>query len=274
MNEAVLKETPVRGRTFSLFGDSSSSRGYYSDIARLAEEALAMEPDPRRLIPALRKAGRSARSLRRQARGGDERLLIPFILRRSAESLSVYTRAVRAHLGELPLWRWHDRTLRTSEEQYHLAMLEIELVNRVHAGAFRDRPVKLAFLPHCLHDLSKDCRAAQRGLDYVCRGCSADCRVNAVTRLLRRGGVRPYIWMTADLKAQFRKFARVGERPGVLGVACVPELVRGMRLCMASGVPVVGVPLNANRCRRWTGAFHETSVNMDALKDLIGTLKG
>ena len=51
-------------------------------------------------------------------------------------------------------------------------------------------------------------RAAQQGLDYVCRGCSADCRVNA------------------------------------------------------------------NRCRRWTAAFHETSAGMDALKNLLGTLKG
>lgn len=270
MDDEAVKEIPARGRTFSLFGTSSSSSLYYDAIGRLADEAISRDGDPAHLIGILRKSSRHRRALRRQALSGEGSSIVPFLLKRSREVLSVYTEEVRGHLKQLPFWRRHDRTLSTSEEQYHLEMLEIELVNRLHADDFRGSATKLAFLPYCLHDFSSDCRAACRGLDYVCKGCSDTCRVNAVSRILRRAHVKPYIWMTADLKSQFRSLKEKLERPGVLGVACVPELVRGMRLCMRYGVPVVGVPLNANRCRRWMGSFHETSVNLDVLTALAG----
>jgi hypothetical protein len=42
-----------------------------------------------------------------------------------------------------------------------------------------------------------------------------------------------------------------------------------MRLCMGHGVPVVGIPLDANRCRRWMGMYHDTSVNIAVLEGLL-----
>jgi len=57
---------------------------------------------------------------------------------------------------------------------------------------------------------------------------------------------------------------------GVLGMACIPELVRGMRMCMRANVPVVGLPLDANRCARWWGQFHPNSVNLRELEILLG----
>jgi hypothetical protein len=50
---------------------------------------------------------------------------------------------------------------------------------------------------------------------------------------------------------------------GVLGIACIPELAWGMRDCMKRKIPVVGIPLDANRCMRWMGRFEDTSVNLE-----------
>jgi len=105
--------------------------------------------------------------------------------------------------------------------------------------------------------------------------------VNGVSKLLRVNEVTPHIWMTANLSRLFRRMTRSGRSIGVLGVACIPELARGMRLCMRHGVPVTGVPLNANRCARWTGRFQPTSVNLEEVARHIvreqerrGTLPG
>jgi hypothetical protein len=38
-----------------------------------------------------------------------------------------------------------------------------------------------------------------------------------------------------------------------------------MRLCRRHHVAVTGVPLNGNRCARWTGRFQPTSVDLDQL---------
>lgn len=34
-------------------------------------------------------------------------------------------------------------------------------------------------------------------------------------------------------------------------------------------IPAVGIPLDANRCIRWMGSFHENSVNLEQLELLI-----
>ena len=93
--------------------------------------------------------------------------------------------------------------------------------------------------------------------------------MNRVSTLLRDQGVEPYIWMSADLKPLFRKLKETEGTLGVMGIACIPELVRGMRLCMGLEIPVVGIPLNANRCARWTGAFHPTSTSAEQVAKLL-----
>ena len=58
--------------------------------------------------------------------------------------------------------------------------------------------------------------------------------------------------------------------PGILGIACIPEgLVWGLRKCQEYHIPAIGLPLDANRCARWMGSFHENSVNLEELERLI-----
>jgi hypothetical protein len=75
--------------------------------------------------------------------------------------------------------------------------------------------------------------------------------------------------MTANLRSLFRRLNKEGKTVGVLGVACIPELVRGMRMCMRAGVPVIGLPLDANRCARWWGQFYPNTLNLEELDRLL-----
>ena len=200
---------------------------------------------------------------------GDRNTNLRFVLETAREKLSPFTHAVQRHRESLPLRSRLDRTLSAVEEQYHLSMVQIELANSVYAERFRSASVKLAFLPHCLRDMTRDCRSHPDGIDYVCKGCSRSCWVNGVSKLLRLYDITPYIWMSADISRLFSKLRREGSDAGVVGIACVLELARGMRLCMRSGIPVVGIPLNANRCARWMGEFHDTSVNLEELASLV-----
>ena len=258
---------PLQGKTYTLRHTATDSDEYYRKIARLVDDLLQRHPDPAKLLPYLHVLSKSRRHLRKLATTApqsDERALIL----RLKDELSEFTSSVESHLKGL---RFADRwgTLATSEEQYHLYMLEIELTNRIFASQFRSSERRLAFLPHCLRDLSANCLAAQRDLDYVCKGCTNECNVNQVSKALRRHGVKPYIWMTANLRALFRRMNKDGQSLGVLGIACIPELIRGMRMCRKYGIPVVGVPLDANRCRRWWGEFHWNSVNFRVLERLL-----
>ena len=55
----------------------------------------------------------------------------------------------------------------------------------------------------------------------------------------------------------------------VLGIACIPELTWGMRTCRKKDIPVIGIPLNANRCVRWFGEFFPNSIDLVELERLL-----
>jgi hypothetical protein len=262
----------VTGKTYSLFGSKPSSAEYYRKISTFADRLLELGPDIPGLIRILEQASRKKRFLKKQLRvsASSKSELIHLVVTAAHDLLAPHTALVNAHLKELSFLKRWDGTLFTSEEQYHLYMLLIELANRAWGEAFRRARRRIAFLPYCLRDLSANCRSGPGELDYICKGCSKDCYVNRVSTLLRETRVEPYLWMNASLKSLLKELRDREGSIGVLGVACVPELFRGMRLCMGLNIPVVGIPLNANRCMRWMGAFHPTSVDLDALGRLVG----
>jgi len=260
---------PLEGKTYSLHGSHPGSEAYYALIHAVADDLIAQHPDISHLIEVVRHASKNKRRLKKLAAKISNGSLEWFLLRTLRERFSQHTTNVALHLRDLSLAQRWDRTIATSEEQYLFHMLEIELVNRLCLNEFRRCDSRLAFLPHCLKDLSADCQSAHHGEDYTCKACSKDCTINAVSRLLRHNRVTPYIWMTANLHSLFRKLQKEGKTVGVLGIACIPELVRGMRLCMRGNVPVIGIPLDANRCARWWGEFYPNSVNMPELERLM-----
>jgi len=258
---------PVSGKTYSLYGSDLSTEPYYDLIRRLADELLRIVPGEESLLALIRNAGGRKWLLARLARreGGS---VLSSVLRWLGKALSPYTTNVRTHLKGLSIRSVTDRRLRTTEEQYHLHMLEIELVNRVHRDRFLRSDFRIALLPHCLRDFRRECRSVPGDLDSVCVGCSETCFLQRVSAILLESGVHPYIWRNAELSTLFRRLEGRGSF-GVLGIACIPELAWGMRACMKRKIPVVGIPLDANRCMRWMGRFEDTSVNLERLMELV-----
>ncbi len=263
----ITTDIPVAGKTFSLSGGDPSTESYYERIRGVADEILLLFPGEEALLSLTRKIGGRRRLLARAARRGNG-TPISDVLRMLGPALSRYTGNVRAHLESLPLFSMTDRILKTTEEQYHLRMLEIELVNRLHRTRFLACDRRIALLPHCLRDFRVECRSVPGDLDTVCAGCSPACFLRSVSELLRQSGVEPYIWRNAELASLFRRLEGEGSF-GILGIACIPELAHGMRVCTDRGIPVVGLPLDANRCARWMGRFEDTSVNLERLSNLL-----
>lgn len=106
-------------------------------------------------------------------------------------------------------------------------------------------------------------------IDLVCKGCSKDCFINFATKLLKENDIHPYIWMNINDKKLFHNLINEYSSLGVLGIACIPELINGMMNCIKKGIPVVGIPLNANRCARWMGEYLENSFSVERLEELV-----
>ena len=260
--------TPVQGKTYSLFAEGDDSEHYYSEIKRLADVFLQRLPDERRLLGLIQKVGARPFLLGLQTTGADRKTL-QFVRETLRQSLSIYTRNVSSHLKTLPIEKRIDTTLATTEEKYHLYMLEIELVNRIYREEFKRSEYKFALIAHCLRDFRPECRSEEGDIEAVCRGCTEDCFVHLGSVLLEKYGIKPYISVEMEQERLFRKLKQEHPSIGALGIACIPELATGMRLCIRTGIPPVGIPLNANRCARWMYQAHETSFNLEQLEELL-----
>jgi hypothetical protein len=253
----VLDPEPVLGKTYSLFARNPTADIYYQEVKYLLDQWLQDNSSSEELLKSIRKIKNPGNLAFWYHNWKQFKNKHRFHLQQIEKTLSPYLTDVKGHLKSLSLVQRFDRTLLTSRWQYLLFMIEIELVNR------------LAFLPHCLRDLSKTCQAQPDDLDYQCRRCSKSCFIRHCSEMLENFNIRPYIWMQVDLRRLLRHLNHRERITGVLGIACIPELVNGMRLCAKYQAPVVGIPLNANRCRRWMGKFFDNSVNMKALHTLL-----
>jgi hypothetical protein len=260
---------PVKGKTYTLFGKGGTTMAYYQTIKDLAREVIEKYGDPGFIIQEIQKFSPRKRLLNKIIAQEPIGSPVSFILSRISSPLNEYTLDVEGYLKSIPLLKLRSRGLRTTRLQYYLYMLEIELTNRLYKSQFKSANKKIALLPHCLHDLTIECKAAPDGFDYKCKHCSKVCYQNAVTTLLEKNGIEAYIWMGADLKKEIRQMIKSGITLGILGIACIPELVAGMRDCQKYNLPVVGLPLDANRCVRWFSEFHKNSVNLEMLEKLI-----
>ena len=260
--------TPVQGKTYSLFAEGDDSEHYFSEIKRLADVFLQRVPDERRLLGLIQKLGEKSFLLGLKTTGADRKTL-KFVREALQQSLSTYTQNVSRHLKTLPLEKRIDPTLATTEEKYHLYMLEIELVNRIYREEFKRSEYKFALIAHCLRDFRPGCRSEEGDIEAVCRGCTDDCLVHLGSVLLEKYGIKPYISVEMEQERLFRKLKQEHPSIGALGIACIPELAMGMRLCIRTGIPPVGIPLNANRCARWMSQAYETSFNLEQLEELL-----
>ncbi len=264
------QEKIVKGKTFSLYGIEASSDNYFKTIefvvSFLNEKYFETEEE---FLQYLHSFDRKKRFLKNLNQSESNDTVISEILNFLRANLSCYTEDVKAHLESLSLTERIDKIISTSEEQYHLYMAEIELINRIYADQFRNCQCKIALLPHCLHDLNQNCMSKMNEIDYVCKGCSKHCYINYVNMILGKNKVDAYIWRTADLKELLKMLLKKYKTVGVMGIACIPELMSGMNSCIKFGLPVIGVPLDANRCRRWMGEFYPNTVNLGRIKELV-----
>jgi hypothetical protein len=271
MNSGKISYKPVSGKTFSLFNRTESAAIYYKTISALADICLKKFSNENELLQSIQLLSRKKRQLKKIFLSDGDASIDSSILKLLYPQLHPYTLEVNDHLRNLSvLKRGFDSTLNMNEFQYHIQMLEVEIVNRMNKLSFRNSTRKFALLPHCLRDFTKKCKAEMDDLDYVCKLCSKDCFVRYASETLKKYDVKPYIWMTLNLKKLAHKLKVQKEDFAVLGIACFPELINGMRMCLKAGIPVVGIPLNANRCIRWTGSFLENSVDIEALDFLLG----
>ncbi len=269
MKEPLLHTEPLKGKTYSLYGKNNNSDEYYQNVSFLTDNFIEIYGNEKILLQEVKKVIDKKKLPKKLFYDGNGYEKIGKLVKELKDGLSGYTTEIENHLQTLPLSKKIKNVFTLSEQQYHLYMLFIELVNRINTDNFKNCDYKIAFLPHCIKDRTVTCMSIQDNIDYRCKNCSKICQINLLSKTLRKNKINPYIWMTADLKKLFKVLKQNNSTVGVLGISCIPELVNGMRFCSKYHLPVVGIPLDANRCARWMGDFYDNTINFNRLNELL-----
>jgi len=259
------------GRTYTLTDKSGDASRYYRLVRDVTRELLQVVPGE----IALREKVRSISSWKGlfgffSSHQGRARTILDEL----DKALTPFLTGIDEHLGNLTITERLDKTIRTTREQYLLYMLEIELTNRINRKQFSVAPWRMALIAHCLRDFRKGCRSSRGDIEDLCKHCDMECYVNLGAKLLERYQIHPFISVSMDHGRLFKKLKGAHPDMGVLGIACIPELVMGMRLCEGLHIPAVGIPLDANRCSRWLGECLETTFSLEELERLVSPVPG
>jgi hypothetical protein len=194
----------------------------------------------------------------------------------SLKALGRYTPNVEKFLSEKQRGhRWKEDVIFSARRrvEYHLNMVGAEIMNRAFRDDFMKTKRKAVILPACMRCYPKPkCKARSNGLSCKCAECTPQCRVNQLTKMGRKFGFD--VLLVPHESSVFSGDAGrtlIGEGAGIVGIACVSNLVSGGWKAKGLGLPPQCVLLDHCGCRKhWHEQGIATDINMSRLMQVMG----
>lgn len=194
---------------------------------------------------------------------------------RSNEALGEYTSRVDKYLEEIKnksYWREDIILRKRVRVEYHLNMVGAEIMNRAFRQSFIDTNSKMLLLPICMTSPSKTyCQSKTFGKDFKCQSCSAKCQVNKLTVIGQEDGFKVMVVPhESSISSDSRKYTLFDENTGVIGVACVLNLISGGWLLKDMNIPAQCVLLDYCGCKKhWHHEGISTCINLNKLQEIL-----
>ncbi len=194
----------------------------------------------------------------------------------SLEALGRYTENVENYLNEVRPGRyWHEDVIFCGRRrvEYHLNMAGAEIMNWIYRKEFEATTKKAVILPACMRSRpSPDCKAVSDNGALLCRGCSGECAVNGLSALGKRYGFKVImIPHESSLSSSRTEKPLLDSDTGVVGVACILNLISGGWMMRNMGIPVQCVLLDYCGCKNhWSREGVPTGINVGQLKKILG----
>lgn len=191
---------------------------------------------------------------------------------RSEEVLGRYTPNVERYLNEQrPERYWREDVIFCGRRrvEYHLNMVGAEVMNRAYRKAFVKTAKKVVVLPACMRLLPDAKCKANSG---QCMRCIADCNVNHLTKLSMEHGFDVVtIPHKSSISAGRDENSFLEKDVGVIGVACVLNLISGGWMLKEMEIPAQCVILDYCGCKNhWSKEGFPTSINIRQIKTILG----
>jgi hypothetical protein len=190
---------------------------------------------------------------------------------RSKEVLGRYTIYVEDFLKEtIKQDRWREDLVlrRRARVEYHLNMVGAEIMNRAYQQDFLSAPTKIVLLPTCMRKRQGQCRARQIADAYQCTSCTENCTIHELKKLGEEYGFEVY--MIPHESSAFSKELLIPGEVGIIGIACVLNLMAGGWRAKSLGIPAQCVLLDYCGCKNhWHKEGFPTDINIEQFLTLF-----
>lgn len=149
-----------------------------------------------------------------------------------------------------------------STAEYHLNMFGAEILNRVMRSDFDQTSERILIVPSCMSEPRTECRAVSAGLHKICTGCTSKCGVSNLQRSMQLQGIAVRIIPHSSGFSKFLEPWQHQKQTGLIGVACVLNLLAGGYEMQRLGIPSQCVFLDNSGCKKhWHPQGVPTKIN-------------
>lgn len=155
--------------------------------------------------------------------------------------------------------------------EYHLNMVGAELMNRAYRERFLRTKKKKVLLPICMRLKGEaSCQAVRTDEGWVCQGCAKNCQVNRISAMGRETGFTALLIPHASIAFDRRNAADMPGETGIIGVACLLNLISGGYRAKELGFEPQCVLLNYAGCvKHWHPEGIATSIDLNQLQQIL-----
>jgi uncharacterized protein len=170
------------------------------------------------------------------------------------------------HQKELPKHRFSENYLfcGKTEAEYHLNMFGAEILNRALLDEFERAFKKILLLPTCMSK-PKDgkCKSIRVENKMYCTGCSNNCNINIYRKYCNENGISVNLIPHSSSFTKYLKEWENRKDVGLIGVACVLNLMTGGYEMKKLNIPSQCIFLDYCGCKKHWHAEGGIPTNID-----------
>jgi len=157
------------------------------------------------------------------------------------------------------------------QAEYHLNIVCAEILNRSYRQEFDNARKKIVLLPTCMRKTEAKCMAAP-GREKICAKCDPDCTICRITKECEKCGAETRLIPHSSDFSDTLRIWQNDKRYGLVGIACILNLLRGGYEMRALGIPSQCVFLDWGGCKgHWSESGIPTDINMSRLIHILAT---
>ncbi|MCE1189518.1 MAG: DUF116 domain-containing protein [Ignavibacteria bacterium] len=177
---------------------------------------------------------------------------------------------IHAHKDD---FRWKEDVLLCSRPlgEYCMNILGAQIMNNAMKKEFSTRKTRVVLAPGCMREYDDTrCQAYDSGFDKLCIGCSTECRISKLVKTgWREGFTIRIIPHSSDFSTWLEQW-KDSEEIGVVGVACILNLLSGGLQLREKNIASQCVFLNRVGCsRHWCAQHNSPDFSQSQLQNIL-----